>query len=200
SLSDGNGGNNYTLTLASARGTILSRALHVTALASDRVYDGTTDASISLVDDRIAGDTLTVSYSSADFDDKNVGTGKGVQVSGISITGGADVGNYLLVAATASAVATISPRPLAISAVTDTKTYDGTTASSGVPQITNGSLAAGDSIASLSQTFDDRDAGTSHSLIPLVSLSDGNSGDNYTLTLVGASGTILPRSLHVTAS
>ena len=39
------------------------------------------------------GDDLTLSYATASFADKNVGTGKPVSVSGINVTGG-DAGNY----------------------------------------------------------------------------------------------------------
>ena len=48
---------------------------------------------MSLSDDRVSGDVFTDSYTSATFSDKNVGTGKTVSVSGISISG-TDAGNY----------------------------------------------------------------------------------------------------------
>jgi len=43
----------------------------------NKVYDGTTGASVTLSDDRIAGDLLTDSYTSASFTDKNVGKREG---------------------------------------------------------------------------------------------------------------------------
>jgi len=42
---------------------------------------------VTLSDDRVAGDVFTDSYTSATFNNKNVGTGKPVSVSGISISG-----------------------------------------------------------------------------------------------------------------
>src|SRR4029079_6429431 len=42
---------------------------------------------------------------------------------------------------------TITPRPITVTASTDTKTYDATTASAGVPTITSGSLAGTDTAA-----------------------------------------------------
>jgi hypothetical protein len=48
---------------------------------------------VTLSDNRVAGDVFTTSYTSASFADKNVGTGKTVSVSGITISG-ADAGNY----------------------------------------------------------------------------------------------------------
>jgi hypothetical protein len=52
---------------------------------------------------------LTLSYSSADFGDKNVGTGKTVSVLGISISG-VDAGNYTFnTTATTSANSSVVP-------------------------------------------------------------------------------------------
>ena len=50
---------------------------------------------MTLSDDRVSGDSLTLSYTSASFSDKNAGTGKTVSVSGISVSG-TDSGNYTL--------------------------------------------------------------------------------------------------------
>src|SRR5207253_4054349 len=85
---------NYTFnTTATTTADITARTLHVTATGVNKVYDGTTTATVTLSDDRVAGDVFSTSYSSASFADKNVGTGKAVAVSGISISG-TDAGNY----------------------------------------------------------------------------------------------------------
>src|SRR5207244_4330850 len=95
-ISGGDAGN-YHLTNATASATadITARELHVTASGVNREYDTTTAATVTLADDEVAGDHVTPSYTSAAFADKNVGTGKAVSVSGISISG-ADAGNYHL--------------------------------------------------------------------------------------------------------
>jgi len=67
----------------------------VTATGIDKVYDGTTAATVNLTTDALGGDVVTASYTSASFADANAGTGKTVSVSGISI-GGSDAGNYNL--------------------------------------------------------------------------------------------------------
>ena len=97
----------YVLSSTSATTTanITARSLTVTASGENKVYDGTTAATVTLADNRIAGDVLTTTYTSASFADKNVGTGKAVSVSGIAISGGADPGNY------ASATRRRRPRP-----------------------------------------------------------------------------------------
>src|SRR6185436_14445859 len=105
---------------------ITARSLTVSATGVNKVYDGTTAATVTLSDNRIAGDVLTTSYTSAAFADKNVGTGKTVSVSGISISG-PDAGNYTF-NTTASTTANITARALTITATGVNKTYDGTTA------------------------------------------------------------------------
>ena len=121
---------NYTLTATSATTTadITPRSLTVTATAQDKVYDGTTTATVTLSDDRVAGDLFTDADAdtSANFADKNVGNGKTVTVAGISITG-VDAGNYTLAGTTATTTANITPRTLTITATAQDKVYDGTT-------------------------------------------------------------------------
>src|SRR5204863_1570186 len=87
---------NYTFNLtASTTADITARPLSVSATGVNKVYDGSAAATVTLNDDRVSGDVLTDSYTTASFADKNVGTGKTVSVAGISITG-SDAGNYNL--------------------------------------------------------------------------------------------------------
>src|SRR5205807_1611564 len=78
-------GTDYTISFTGADLTITPRVLHVSATGVNKTYDGTTAATVALSDDRVSGDVFTDSYASATFDTKNVGTGKAVSVSGISI-------------------------------------------------------------------------------------------------------------------
>jgi hypothetical protein len=80
---------------------------------------------VTLSDNRVAGDTLSRSYTSASFADKNVGTAKTVSVSGISISG-ADAANYAA-NTTASTTADITGKALVVSATGVNKVYDGST-------------------------------------------------------------------------
>src|SRR5207245_1281271 len=86
---------NYQLASTSAATTanITARTLTVSATGVNKVYDGTTAATVTLSDNRVSGDVLSASYTNAVFANKNVGTGKTVSVSGISVTG-TDAGNY----------------------------------------------------------------------------------------------------------
>ena len=86
-------------------GAIIAKTLNVTYTGANKVYDGTTSASVTVSDDRINGDTLTIAKTTA-FADKNVGTAKTINVTGVSLSG-ADATNYT-VSATGSATADIT--------------------------------------------------------------------------------------------
>ena len=86
--------------------TVAPCSLTVIATGVNKTYDGTTNATVILSDNRIAGDDLTGSYTNAFFADPNVGTNKLVTVTGISISG-SDAGNYTLANTTATTTAKI---------------------------------------------------------------------------------------------
>src|SRR5207248_8079251 len=68
---------NYTAnTTASTTADITARALTVSATGANKVYDGTTVASVTLSDNRVAGDLLTDASTAASFADKTVRTAK----------------------------------------------------------------------------------------------------------------------------
>ena len=71
-----------------------------------------TGATLTLGDNRIAGDVLTISNSGASFADKNAGANKTVTVNGIAL-GGADAGNYI-VNTTATTTASITQAALGV--------------------------------------------------------------------------------------
>src|SRR5207245_836101 len=116
---------NYTAnTTASTTADITARSLSISATAANKVYDGTTDATVTLSDNRVAGDTLSASYTGASFADKNLGAAKTVSVSGIAISG-TDAANYTA-NTTASTTADITVRTLTVSATGVNRVYDGT--------------------------------------------------------------------------
>ena len=125
----GAGAGNYTITQpAGITANITQKSLTVGATGINKIYDGTTTATVTPSDNRVASDVLTASYTTAAFASKNVATGIAVSVSGISISG-TDSGNYTLVATTAAATANITQKNLTITGITaGNKIYDGTTA------------------------------------------------------------------------
>ncbi|MPW09345.1 filamentous hemagglutinin N-terminal domain-containing protein [Paraburkholderia sp. CNPSo 3155] len=96
----------------------------VDATGSNKVYDGTTAATVALNSPNVvAGDNVTFSESAANFATKNVGNNISIAVSGISI-GGTDAGNYVLQNTSATTSANITPFVLNLQGA---RVYDSTT-------------------------------------------------------------------------
>jgi hypothetical protein len=165
--------------------------------AVNKVYDRTTAATLDVGGAALvgvfAGDSVTLNVAGAtgNFATRNVGNGLGVAVSGLT-PGGPQAGNYTLTQPTTAA--NITPRPLTVTAVPNTKTFDGTTGAAAVPSITSGTLAPGDAAAFI-ETYDTPTPGTGKTLTPSGSVLDGNGGSNYAVTFVAVqTGTITPAS------
>ena len=181
---------NYTLKNESAAAqttaNITAKSLSITALASDKVYNANTTAEVTLsTSDKIEGDVLTLNKKVANFDTKNVGTGKTVTVEGLSL-GGADAGNYVISNANANATDTadISKAALSVSGITAAnKTYDGTanaTVSTAKAQLKG--LFEGDKLSvSATGSFADKKAAPGKT-VTLSSSYSGADVDNYTIT------------------
>jgi YDG domain/MBG domain (YGX type) len=117
SVSDGNLGNNYAVTFVSiATGVITPKPIIGSITANNKVYDGTTTATIATrtLTGAVAGDAVSLVGGTATFADKNVGNGKTVTAAGLSLWG-ADAVNYT-VNSTAMTTANITPAPLTITA------------------------------------------------------------------------------------
>jgi len=98
---------NYEVTFSGANLTINKKVIAATATASNKAFDGTTSATAQVSVSGLAGDDLSVAYSSAMFDTAAVGFGKTVTVQGLTLSGMA-AGNYELGNATAFATANIT--------------------------------------------------------------------------------------------
>ena len=122
SLTGDDAGNYLLVSVATTTADVTPKTLTVSAMGVDKTYDGTPDATVTLDDDRLAGDAIDASYTTADFADQNVGNGKTVSVSGIAIEG-ADAGNYTLASTTAGTSADITPATLTVTADNQTRVY-----------------------------------------------------------------------------
>ncbi len=95
---------------------------------------------------------------------------------------------------------TIAKANLVLSAVTDSKTYDGTTVSTATVGKTG--LVSGDTVTGLSQSFGNQNVlGVNGSTLAVDAgyvVADGNNGGNYNVTLATATGTINKATLTVT--
>jgi hypothetical protein len=195
-VSDGNGGANYNITFAAVTtGEIDPAPITVTAVTDTKPYDGTTSSVGAPTYTALAAGDTTASFSQT-FDTRNVGTGKTLTPAGVVNDGNSGL-NYNYTYATV-ATGEIDPEPITVTAAADSKIYDGTTASAGVPTITAGSLISGDT-AVWTQTFDTRNVGTGKTLTPAGTVSDGNGGNNYSVSFLGNStGVITALGLTVT--
>src|SRR5450830_358436 len=183
-LSDGDAGN-YVLAsnAGSTTADIGARALNLSGVAGNKVYDGTTGARLSLGDDRIGGDSLTVS-AMASFADKNVGAAKAVQLSGVALTG-ADAGNYVIVLPT-GLLAGITPASRSLAGLSAAgKVYDGTT-NAAVRASANGVLGQDMvSVVGGNGNFSDKNAGVGKLVTASGFRLAGADAGNYTLEMTG---------------
>lgn len=190
---------NYNITYNTATFTITGLAVTPNITANDKIYDGTTAATFTCTLSGVIGmDDVTCTGGTADFSDKHVGVNKLVTATGLVLSG-TDSGNYTLATTTDTDNADITSLAITVTAATDTKTYDGTTASIGIPSITTGALATGDT-ANWTQTFDTKHVGTGKTLTPAGTVNDGNGGNNYDVTFIdNTTGEIIQRAITVTA-
>ncbi|MGN6424623.1 MAG: beta strand repeat-containing protein, partial [Asticcacaulis sp.] len=191
--------NNYTLsstTAAAAIGVINKAALTLAAATDTKTYDATTTSTSAVgVTDLQGSDTVT--GLSQSFDSKNAG-GRTLGVNaGYTVNDGNSGGNYTVT--TQDASGTITKAALTLAAVTDTKTYDASTSSTGSVNVTG--LQGSDTVTGLTQSFDSKNAGSrTLSVGGGYSVNDGNSGGNYTVTTQDASGTINKAALTLAAA
>lgn len=109
SLSGEQAGNYRLLTVAAGAAVITPRAATVTASATGKTYDGSTDASgiVTVRTDALADDAVPATFTRAVFDNAASGTDKTITVSGIRLAG-ADAANYTLLNSTATTTGSIS--------------------------------------------------------------------------------------------
>ncbi len=181
---------NYSLaSVSNATANITARALTISATAANKEYNGSTAANATLSDNRISGDALTVTYTSATFTDTNVGVGKGVTVSGIALSG-TDAGNYSA-NTTATATANITTRPLAVTAEAKSKVFGDTD-----PVLTFSAplLLTGDVLSGSLTRAPGQDVGA-------YAITQGTLANaNYAITYTGALLSITARPVSITPS
>lgn len=198
SVSGSDAGNYLWNTSTTTSATISKAVLDITATGIGKVYDGSTDASTSLADNRISGDDISTSYATANFDDKNAGSGKAINVSGIVVTG-ADAGNYAWNTQTA-ATGEISKAHLDISAVAHDKTYDGTTQASA--DLTDNRITGDNlNLSFANASFADKNAGEGKQVTVDGVQVTGSDAKNYTWdSSTSGSADIARATLDINAS
>ena len=207
---DGAEAGDYILSPTSTTASITPASLSVTGItASDKVYDGTTGATLHTAtatlggtiygDDRV---TLDADGAVGTFASQDVGSGITVNVSGLTL-GGAQAGDYTLTPT--ATTADITPAMLSVTGITASgKVYDGTTAA--VLDTTGAALSGtiyGDDQVDLVTAgavgaFASKDVATGVTVnVTGLTLGGSQAGD-YSLTPTSTSADITPATLGVT--
>jgi trimeric autotransporter adhesin len=195
SVNDGNGGNNYTISSNTAAGTINQAALTLSAVSDSRTYDKTITSSGTVSVTGIQGSDSVTGLSQS-FDSVNAGARTLNVNGGYAVNDGNGGNNYAVTSNTSAG--TINQAVLTLSAVTDTRTYNATSASAGTA--TASGLIGGDSITGLTQSFDSANAGArTLGVTAGYVINDGNGGNNYAVTSNTAAGTINQAALTLSA-
>jgi hypothetical protein len=100
----------------------------IVATAANKTYNTTNISSGTVaITNLFQGDSLSVNYANAAFNDANVANGKTVVFSGVFLSG-SSAANYAIGSGAISATANITPAPVTIGGlVASNKQYDGTT-------------------------------------------------------------------------
>ncbi|NVO11079.1 MAG: T9SS type A sorting domain-containing protein [Bacteroidales bacterium] len=205
----GTSASNYTLSLSgapTATANISKANLTVTGItASSKVYDGTTTANL--------GGAATITALGSDvvnaggtaigtFANKNVGTGKSITLTGVTISG-TDADNYNLIQQT-GLTANINKATLTVTGITaSSKVYDGTTTANlgGAAAVTT----LGNDIVNVGGTstgsFANKNVDTGKSITITGVTISGTDADNYNLIQqTGLTADITARPLEITAT
>ena len=188
-VNDGNGGNNYNVgTATSSAGVINAAGLTLTAVGNTKTYDGTTNALATPTVSGLQGSD-TVTGLAESYATKNAGTGKTLSVSAYTVNDG-NGGNNYSVSTVASSAGVINAAGLTLTAVGNTKTYDGTTNALATPTVSG--LQGTDTVTGLAESYATKNAGTGKTLsVSAYTVNDGNGGNNYSVSTVASSAGVI---------
>ncbi len=176
---------------------ITAKTLTVSATGTNKVYDASTTATVTLSSDKFDGDDVTPTSTSAVFVDKNVADGITINVSGISISG-TYAGNYTLASTSATTTANITPKALTVINITaNSKTYDATTtATLDTATAAFVGVEAGDDVtigtSTVTGTFADKTATSSKTVTVAGVTKSGDNAGNYSITQPTTTANIIP--------
>ena len=191
----------FAAATATATVAVSPALLTASITIGNRCYDGTCTAAITgrSLSGVIGSDDVSLIGGTANFADKNVGAGKTVTVTGLSLSGSA-ASNYI-VNTTASATASITPAPLTAFVVIGSKVYDGTATATITDKFLNGVMRLDEvGLTAGIAAFADKNAGTDKVVTATGLAITGTDADNYLVnSTVTATANITPALLTVTA-
>ncbi len=198
SVNDGNSGNNYTVTTATnATGVITQANLTITATTNSKTYDATKNAAaVPTITGLKGSDSVAATEVYADG---NVGSGKILSISAYTVSDTNGGNNYTVTTATNTA-GIISTAPLTITAVFNSKNFDGTVSAAATPTVAG--LLGNDSATNLSEVYADPTVGIAKTLsVSAYTITDGNGGNNYAVATVPVNtGVIMPGTVTTTTT
>jgi hypothetical protein len=172
--------------------TVAQKAITGSFTANNKVYNGTTAATVATrsLTGVLAGDTVTLTGGTATFDTATVGTGKTVTLTGATLTG-THAANYTL-SSVSTTTANITAKAVTVTAEAKSKVYG---AGDPVLTYTTSGLVGGDTISGALARNVGENVGTYAITQGTVSV-----GSNYTITYVGANLTITKAAQAAPAS
>nr|WP_246146889.1 YDG domain-containing protein [Rubripirellula lacrimiformis] len=180
-------------------------AIDVGASGVSKTYDGN-KSMVNLTLDQtgdITGDSFTLNGQGS-YADRHAGTSLNYTVGNLELSG-TDANNYYLSGGSTFSAAdgAITPKNVTITAPTATKVYDGNThyvaTAPQLQAITDALGIAGDSVASITLTYDDKNVGSDKTLTASnISINDGNGGGNYNITFADDTSSSITRLGTVT--
>ena len=192
---------NYTVTNGSGLTvSIAQRTLVPTLAVTDKVYDGNTGATVTLTDDRVAGDALNLTAAAANYASRDAGSGIAVAVTGLTATG-ADAANYVLSTSSFNTSASIFRAPLTVAAQSQSKVYGNALAFAGTEFVTTG-LVVGETLGQVALSSVGSSAAAAASTTPYaINASNAAGGNfnplNYNISYVDGQLLVNPRPLTI---
>ena len=175
--------------------TVKEIAINGAAVETSRIYNGTTDATITNAGTpsvNYDGENLKVAAGKAAYDNKNVGKGKAVTFTGFALEGDA-AANYKLTAQPDAVTADITVKEIKIvdTAVEVSKVYDGSTDAKITEKGTFDGLINGDKadIVTGKAAYDDKNVGSGKTVTFYGFALSGEDAANYVLSAQPASTT-----------
>ena len=182
---DGADAGNYSYnTSANTTADVTQLGILVDATGVDKIYDATTNATVILASDSVIEGDVVIFQGNGQFEDKNVGTGKRVDVDGIAASG-TDAANYKLLNLEAETSADITPRAIDVDVAAQDKVYDATTVASAT--LGSAGILDGDDLSFTgTATFEDRHAGTDKVVHVADISASGTDAGNYSFDVTAA--------------
>ncbi|MCL2098767.1 MAG: YDG domain-containing protein, partial [Bacteroidales bacterium] len=196
---------NYTVpeNYVASDGEITAKQLTISApnLTKTKVYDGNTTAAVTAgaLSGIVGTEDVSVS-AAANYDNKNVGTGKTITV-GYTLAG-ADLANYIVPNNDVVNDGEITAKQLTISAptLTKTKVYDGNTTAAVTAGALSGIVGTEDVTVSAAANYDNKNAGTGKAITVVYTLAGADIA-NYIVpeNYVANDGEITAKQLTISA-